>query len=55
VVALQNGFAEIRGLSRRARVAAAIAIGPVAELAIRLFLVEPFAKGNILGGRRAGQ
>src|SRR3954454_25089546 len=55
MLAVQEGFAEIGGSSGRARVATTIAIWSVAELTIRLFLVKPLAKRNVLGSRRASQ
>ena len=40
---------QIGGLARRARIAAAIAVGAVAELAVRLLVEQPVAEGDVLG------
>ena len=51
LVAVENGFMQVGGTSGRAWVAAPVAVGAVAELAVRLVVEQPVAEGDILGGR----
>src|SRR5579871_2066380 len=50
LIAIKRGLVQIGGAARRARVAAPVAVGPMAELAIRLLVKQPIAEGDILGG-----
>ena len=55
LVAVENGLCGFGGLAGRARIAAAVAVGPVAELTIRLLLEQAFAKGDVLRERQSAR
>src|SRR5215468_10931575 len=52
--AIEDGLVQICSPARRARVATPVAVWAVAELAIRFFMKQPIAKGDILGGGGKG-
>src|SRR5262245_5482431 len=54
LLAVEAGLVQVRRLARRTRIAAAVAVDTVAELAVRLLLIEPLAERHVLRGRRIG-
>src|SRR4029453_17676764 len=54
LLAVEAGLVQVRRLAGRARIAAAVAVDAVAELAVRLLLKEALAERHVLRGRRIG-
>ena len=47
LLAVEAGLVQVRRLARRARIAVAVAVDAVAELAIRLVVIEAVAEGDV--------
>src|SRR4051794_16523705 len=45
---IELGGVQVRRLSRRARIATPVAIDPMAELTVRLLMIQTIAKGEVL-------
>jgi hypothetical protein len=48
LIAIELRFVQVWGLARRTRIATSIALRAMAELAVRLVLIEPLTKGCVL-------
>jgi hypothetical protein len=55
LLAIEDRPVQIGGLSRRAGIATSVPIDPVAELTIRLVLIEALAERRILNRGRQGE
>src|SRR4030088_2514623 len=53
LLAIELGRVQVRRLSRRARIATPVAIDAMAELTVRLLVIQAIAKGAVLGADRA--
>src|SRR5262245_6136117 len=54
LLALEAGLVQVRSLAGRARIAVAVAVDAVAELAVRLLLKKALAERHVLRGRIVG-